>query len=229
MNRLQQAMLVNAKIDHLYATEEDLTEIMQFNVIYEALLEIDELINAAESEQLDEEVVYELTPAGEDFLNGVVNEYKYDYAPNPLEEVFGDPEPTEAFSGAIEEEEFNDFSPSVGTFEGTQTLNSLLNWQRTPVSEQWIDRDVVADPTINRPVINDIVDGHSFHYTPSRAPVSELVDLIGAYKNVMQRAPVAERVHVPFKGVQQTITHAFQPCGGDITEEVINGGYRIGG
>lgn len=168
MNRLKQAMKINAAFDHLYATHTDVTEILQFNVIYDALLEIDELIDAAESEQLDEEVELELTPAGVQALSHA--EYEYLYGKGPITRPFGDPEPTSAFAGAIEDE-FSPFSPSVGTFEGTYAL----------------------------------------------------ADLIGAYKNVIQRAPVAERAYanVPTSvggyefNTGKIVSEAFAPCGAD--------------
>lgn len=134
MNRLQQAMLINAKFDHYYATEEKPSEIGQFNVIYDALLEIDELINVAESEQLDEEVTYELTPAGEALLDEY-DEASADY----MSDQYDTAQPGE-FSADMSEE-FSDFSPSVGTFEGTAELAAIVgkNLQyakRAPVWER---------------------------------------------------------------------------------------------
>lgn len=143
MNRLQQAMLINSTFDHLYATDNAVTTIKQFNVIYNALEEIDELINTAESEQLDEELEYELTPA--------------------CAAVLADEAVPGNFSADMSDE-FSEFSPSVGTFEGTETL----------------------------------------------------ADIVGREAYSAKRAPVGERVYVPYKGgVQQTIAEAFTPCGAD--------------
>lgn len=106
MNRLQQAMKINAAIDHLYATEDGVTVIMQFNAIYDALLDIDELIEAAAQEELDEEVEFELTSAGHDAIDS------YDM-----------------------EHDFNPFSPSVGTSEGTALLQGIFGRTATGTAE----------------------------------------------------------------------------------------------
>lgn len=127
MNRLQQAMKINAAIDHLYATEPAVTVIMQFNAIYDALLDIDELINAAESEELDEEVEFELTSVGHDAIDS------YDM-----------------------EHDFNPFSPSVGTSEGTAELQSITGLNRAPVGERvYMEFSPTSKPSFVRSTISE--------------------------------------------------------------------------
>lgn len=112
--------------------------------IYEAVYEFLEYAEEQEydAEPLDEEDEYELTPAGQEFLDAR--------------------EAADAEDRYVDEmdAEFSPFSPSVGTFEGTQEIEHI-------------------------------------------------------YGRTAKRAPVAERVHVPFKGVQKTIAEAFTPCGAD--------------
>lgn len=239
MNRLQQALKINAAIDHLYATEDAVTEIMQYNAIYDALLDIDELINAEYSEELDEEVEYTLTPAGEDIYAPDEASYKYLYGKGPITRPFGDPEPTTAFADAIDsynmehdifpavivdpatgnlttnfsgqgslhpeyavDEEFNDFSPSVGTSEGTAELQQMVG-RATAQYPQPVDYIRHADGHVSiQP------------RRASRAPVDERV--------YMEFSPTKPPIYIdPVFGVaspsklQQTISEAFEPCGAD--------------
>lgn len=178
LTQLEAATMLTQEIADLgpHAHEKEI-----FDAVYHFLEYLDEQVFATEAD-LDEEEELELTPIPQGTFDGFGDEYELtpagDFAAALAQfdkEMADETQPGE-FSADMSDE-FSEFSPSVGTFEGTSAIHDIVPdaWLKF---ESRIDREVVADPTINRPVM---------------------------------RAPVAERVHVPFNAAK-TIGEVFQPC-----------------
>lgn len=214
MNRLQQALKINAAFDHYYATSESPDEFGQFSTIYHALLEIDELINAAESEQLDEEDYNEIYGDGLDEEVEIevtpVDSHSYHYSFSDT--TWQNANPAEVLPYVGMADEFSEFSPSVGTTEATRALAEMV----APMFGGHL-RGITGTGDIEQLIQPTTTEYDRF---VGRAPVGERVYTTVHNPLPMQPTsvpawPEGESVHVPFKGVRQTIAEAFSPCGAD--------------
>lgn len=138
-----------------------------FDAIY-ATLETMEAHEAGEHEQLDEEEELELTEAGE----AVIDSYEM-------------------------EDEFSEFSPSVGTFEGTQALEHIYG--RTAMGRAPVGERVYSTPASFDLAMRSIVHKTELPIPPTLVPAWPVVYPDSA-KTFSSSA---------------TIGRAFEPCGAD--------------